>query len=75
MSENQKGLDKKTLLKLGLPIKIYSGDAAATIELNSSEFVVVRYGSDDSAYLNDARLDGWEILNPVKRLLYKIASI
>lgn len=80
-------MDKRILLKMGIPITIKKGYDHAIIELNQNEFVVVtrfqpRYdetGNEsykkDSVYLKDFDLNGWVIFNPIKRLIYWVNSL
>jgi hypothetical protein len=45
---------------MGLPMSIRNIDGSkATIELNEGDFVVCRYGLNNSLYLNDVKLNKW----------------
>lgn len=60
---------------MGLPISIRNIDGKkATIELNEGDFVVCRYGMNNSVYLNDAKLNKWYPANWFKRLIYELKS-
>lgn len=58
---------------MGLPMSIRNIDGSkAIIELNEGDFVVCRYGLNNSVYLNDAKLNKWYPANWFKRLIYEL---
>lgn len=60
---------------MGLPISIRNiNGKKATIELNEGDFVVCRYGMNNSVYLNDAKLNKCYPANWFKRLIYELRS-
>ncbi|UII32792.1 hypothetical protein LVD17_02960 [Fulvivirga ulvae] len=66
-------MNKKVILAMGLPMVLKSRTGQrATIELNGRGFVVCRYHPDNQVYLSDAKLNGWYLENPYKRLLYRL---
>ncbi|MEQ9305302.1 MAG: hypothetical protein RJQ14_15440 [Marinoscillum sp.] len=65
-------MNKSVLLSIGLPITIMSlTGRIATLELNTSDFVICRYHPNNPVYLQDADLEGWLPVNALLRLIYK----
>ncbi|MGR3177817.1 MAG: hypothetical protein ACUZ8E_07145 [Candidatus Anammoxibacter sp.] len=62
-------MNKKKLLRLGLPLRIENKAREAIIELNTDDCVVVNEGGS-TFYLKDINLKEWIIANPFKRLIY-----
>lgn len=66
-------MNKKIIVSMGLPMEIRNiAGSKAVIELNEGDFVVCRYGLNNSVYLNDAKLEKWYPVNWFKRLIYKL---
>ncbi|MDW3195805.1 MAG: hypothetical protein R8G66_25755 [Cytophagales bacterium] len=64
-------MNKKIIVGMGLPLTIRNkAGKRATIELNKNDFVVCRYHSDRTFYLQNAQLTGWYPAHWLRKVLY-----